>query len=130
MNDKEKNQVLNFLGQDKHIFADLLMLLFNDLSLQFNFKLKIQKASIQLIHTLPFAVLGFRKSKDYCFLEFYSASEIDNSRIVKKTKHNDRLIIHTVNLLPDSNIDDNILTWIKNSYELTTKTADYISPDK
>lgn len=119
MNEKERAQLTDFLGSDRQVYSDLVFLLFDNLSKQLDFKLKIQKASIQLIHKFPFAVLGFRKSKDYFFVEFYYNSVIDNSRIIKTKMFGDSMIIHTVNLYSNSIIDDNIVNWIKSSYELT-----------
>lgn len=121
MNDKERAKLIDFFKSDRQEYVELVFSLLESLSKQLEFKLKIQSASIQLIHKFPFAVVGFRKSKSYFFIEFYYNSVIDSHCIVKTTRLSNSVIIHTVNLSSESTIDDNIFDWIKSSYDLTMK---------
>lgn len=118
MNENNRTQLTGFLISDKQKYSGLLFALFDKLSLQFEFHLKIQKASIQLIHQHPFAVIGFRKSKDYLFVEFYHHSVINGLAIVKTKIAENSKIIHTIHLTPNAIINSNIINWIKDSYHL------------
>lgn len=121
MNEKDINRLLKFLDPDKQMYVDLLVRLLSRLSLEVDFKLKIQKASIQLIHQLPFAVIGFRKSKDYLLVEFYDNAAIEDERIVKRTVCKESMIIKTIHVTFDAEIDDAIINWIRKSFELVIK---------
>ena len=83
-----------------------------------NFKLKIQKASIQFLNPEPFAVIGLRRSKKDVFLEFYNEIEIDNNRIIKTVKGNNSFIINRVNISSDSDIDTELIDYIVHSDKL------------
>ena len=83
-----------------------------------DFKLKIQKASVQLLNPEPFAVIGLRRSKKDVFLEFYNEIEIDNNRIVKTLKGNNSFIINRVNITAERDIDTELIEYIVHSNEL------------
>ena len=118
MEDEDKKLIVDFLNIKKRKFADLVELLLNKLSQQIDFNVKIQKASIQLINKGAFAVLGFRKNMDSFFVEFYNAKQIENDRIAQMKRLNDSLIIHTVNISNSSEIDNMLISWIKQSDKL------------
>ena len=119
LDNSDKTAILDFLNKDKQLYVDLLLLFFNKLSLSIDFKIKIQKVSIQLTQKKPFAVVGFRKKCNYLIIEFYSDYPLDDNRIIKTNKTNNSKIIHTINVYKDSDIDDAIINWIIKSYELT-----------
>ena len=83
-----------------------------------DFKLKIQKASIQLLNPEPFAVIGLRRSKKNIFLEFYNETEIDKNRIVKTIKGNNSFIINRVDIASECDIDTELIEYIIHSNEL------------
>jgi hypothetical protein len=83
-----------------------------------DFKLKIQKASVQLLNPEPFAVIGLRRSKKDIFLEFYNEIEIDNNKIVKTLKGNNSFIINRVNITAERDIDTELIEYIVHSNEL------------
>ncbi|HEX2995074.1 MAG TPA: hypothetical protein VHP14_09620 [Anaerolineales bacterium] len=117
MNDRDKKEILDFLANDKQLHRDKLLSLLNALSSQLNYKIKIQRASIQLIHRRPFAVIGFRRKANCFFVEFYNDRIIESDRVIK-TNQRDSFIIHTVNVSMLSDIDDDLLEWMKHSSEL------------
>lgn len=122
MNEKENKEILQFLTNDKGLHSDKLFHLLNRLSSRLNCKIKIQRASIQLIHKVPFAVIGFRRRSNHFFVEFYNDCVIENDRVIKTNDHKgDSRIIHTVNILTFSDIDDDLMKWIKHSFELVNK---------
>lgn len=118
MNEREKQGILDFLANDRQCHSEKLFHLLNRLSLQLNYQLKIQRASIQLIHNAPFAVIGFRRRSNHFFVEFYNDRIIENNRIVTRQDKGNSLIIHTVNVSTLSDIDNDLLKWIKHSFEL------------
>lgn len=83
-----------------------------------DFKLKIQKTSIQLLNPEPFAVIGIRRSKNDVFLEFYNEIEIDKNRIVKTIKGNNSFIINRVNIVAENDIDTELIEYMVHSNEL------------
>ena len=85
--------------------------LLRTLAAKMAFKLKTQKASIQLLHDKPFAVLGFRRSHTHIFFEFYSAAEIKNGRIIKALRAKDGLLINRVEIFTTNDVDDELINW-------------------
>jgi hypothetical protein len=120
MNDKPREEILDFLANGRGLHSEKLLHLLNSLSSRLNYKLKIQRASIQLIHKAPFAVIAFRRKADHFFVEFYNDCIIEHDRIIKTNKRSS-LIIHTVNILTLSDIDDELLKWMERSFELVNK---------
>lgn len=82
------------------------------------FKLKIQKASIQFLNPEPFAVIGLRRSQKNVFLEFYNENKINKDRIVKTIKGNNPFIINRVNISDENDIDTELIKYIIHSNEL------------
>lgn len=101
-----------------HEHEVLSILLLNKMSKTMDFKLIFQKASIQLVNSEPFAVIGFRRSQKYIFLEFFNESKIENKRIIKTTKSKINLIINRVNIVTSDEIDTELLNWINDSYKM------------
>jgi len=83
-----------------------------------DFKLKIQKASIQFLNPEPFAVIGLRRNHKNVFLEFYNEKKIDKDRIVKTIKGNNSFIINRVNISDENDIDTELIGYIIHSNEL------------
>lgn len=92
--------------------------LLNELATAIDFKLKIQKASIQLVDNKPFAVLGFRRSQKHIFFEFYNAEEINNPRIIKTLLAKNGYFINRVEIFTANDVDDELINWTSASSEL------------
>ena len=112
---KENQALHRFLTGNKEQFSEIVWSLLNQLEKELTFKLKIQKASIQLVCNVPFAIIGFRRSLDYIFVEFYNDIMIDNPRIVSTIAKSKQLIIHRLYVSSLDDIDIQLLTWIKSS---------------
>ena len=115
MTAKENQEIQKFLTGDKAKFRGIVIAILNQLEKEIEFKLKIQKASIQLCCLVPFAVIGFRRSKSFIFVEFYNSNKIDDQRIVKSITKLEKLIINRVNIFSPNEIDKQLLNWIKKS---------------
>jgi len=76
------------------------------LSEKIDFKLKIQKASIQLLNPEPFAVLGYRRKQKYIFLEFYNKIEVEDCRVVKTLEAENRLFLNRIHITDVGDFDD------------------------
>ncbi len=109
-NELEKHFIFH---QKEHEILTLALL--DKFSNAFEFKLKVQKASIQLLNPQPFAVLGFRRSEKHIFIEFYTQTEIKNNRIVKTLKSENNLIINRVEIFTENDIDEELINWMKES---------------
>lgn len=121
MTNLEKEKLLSFLTQDRKQYSELILLFLSQLDKEVKFKLKIQKATIQLYHNVAFAVIGFRRSQSHVFIEFYNSDAICNPRIVKsitKPEH-PKLVINRINVSSLHEIDIELLTWVKTSSLLT-----------
>lgn len=129
MNDRERKGILDFLANDRQLHGEKLFHLLNSLSSRLSYKIKTQRASIHLIHRTTFAVIGFRRKTEHFFVEFYHDGIIENDRIIKTNKRNS-LIIHTVNILMLSDIDDDLLKWMKHSFELKKEETGTSSKSK
>lgn len=99
----------------RHEHQELAIYLLHTLAAKMAFKLKLQKASIQLLNDKPFAVLGFRRSRKHIFYEFYSATEINNARIIKTTRTKDGLLMNRVNIFTIYDVDDELINWTMTS---------------
>ena len=95
----------------QHEHQELAIHLLRTLAAKMAFKLKLQKASIQLLNDKPFAVLGFRSSQTHIFYEFYSAAEIKNARIIKTLLAKDGLLINRVEIFTTNDVDDEVINW-------------------
>lgn len=115
MTTKENQKLEAFFSEDRECFKETVLKLLNNLEKEITFSLKIQKASIQLCDKVTFAIIAFRRSKPYFFVEFYNPEKLDNSRIVKTIAKTETLIINRVNILLPKEIDKELLNWIKES---------------
>lgn len=91
---------------------------------EIDFRLKILKASIQLIKSQSFAVIGLRRSQEHIFIEFYSEALMDNTKIIKTIKGRNGFIINQVNISNDGDIDSELIRFIIHSCELLNKGGD------
>ncbi len=96
----------------------LSILIIKKMADRMEFKLKIQKTSIQLLNPEPFAVIGLRRSDKNVFLEFYNENEIDKSRTVKTIKGKNPFIINRVNIAFEHDMDTKLIEYIIHSNEL------------
>ncbi|MCP4130853.1 MAG: hypothetical protein GY754_07710 [bacterium] len=106
------DNISNLLHFHQHEHEALTVFLIKKLPQTMDFKLKIQKASIQLVNAEPFAVIGFRRSQKSIFLEFYNKSEIKHDRIIKTTASKNKLIINRVTIAAIDEIDAEIINWV------------------
>ena len=83
-----------------------------------DFRLKLQKASIQLIDAAPsatpFAVLGFRRTKPFIFLEFYGAADLDDARIVQTIEYEGRPL-HRIHIATPDDVTEDVVAWVVDS---------------
>lgn len=75
-----------------------------------------KQTSIHLEKTSGFA--GVHPRKDYFNLEFRTASKIDHPRITRHQQLSARRHEHTVKIANPDDIDSQLLTWLKEAYEL------------
>lgn len=115
MTEKEKEKLQSFLAIKKEQYSDIVVAFLKQLEEIVKFRLIFQKASIKLCVNEPFAVIAFRRSLSYVFIEFYNSFEIDSSRIIKKIVKSQQLIIHRIAVYSLNDIDGELIIWIKNS---------------
>jgi hypothetical protein len=115
MTAKEQQKLIDFFSTDRKCFEETVSMLLNTLAKEITFRLKIQKASIHLCDRVSFAVIAFRRSLPYFFIEFYNADKIVNPRIVKTITKSEKLVINRVNILSSNDIDSEFLNWIQKS---------------
>ncbi len=111
-------EIDNFLMFYKPKHKKLSIRILEEVANEIDFKLKIQKASIQLVTSQAFAVIGLRRSQESIFIEFYSKSKIDNDRIVKTIKGKNRLEINRINIFNENEINKELIKFILHSNEL------------
>jgi hypothetical protein len=75
-----------------------------------------KKGSIHLDHNSGFA--GVYPRKNYILLHFRTDYPIDTSRLLKQQQLSARRFKHTVRLDSDSQIDPELLSWLKDAYLL------------
>ena len=73
--------------------------------------------SIHLEKNSGFA--GVHPRKSYFNLEFRTDYQIDSPRIARVQQLSARRFEHTVKVASQSDIDDQLLTWLKSAYELS-----------
>jgi hypothetical protein len=76
-----------------------------------------KQTSIHLEKNSGFA--GVHPRKDYFSLEFRTDYPIDNPRIIRKPQLSARRYEHTVKLAKASDVDDQLLQWLKDAYDLS-----------
>jgi uncharacterized protein DUF5655 len=75
-----------------------------------------KQTSIHLDNANGFAGVNTRKS--YLLLNFRTDYKIDNPRITKLEQHSARRFMHTVRLAQESEVDAELLKWLKDAYLL------------
>lgn len=80
-------------------------------------KVAPKQTSIHLEKNSGFA--GVHPRKAYFNLEFRTDYKIENPRITRVQQLSARRFEHTVKLERESDIDDQLLTWLKDAYELS-----------
>ena len=115
MTSLENNKLDAFFINERKGYKETVVLLIKELKKAIDFKFKFLKASIQLVNKTPFAVIAFRRSKPYFFVEFYSTEQIKSPRIIKTIDKADQQIINRVNVLSIEQIDEELLNWIQKS---------------
>lgn len=114
---KEIPTYINFHKKEHEILSKYFIeKVFNKI----DFKLKIQKASIQLLNAAPFVVLGLRRSEKHIFIEFYNENIIDDKRIVKTLKKDDN-VINRVNISTTTDIDKQLVDFVIHSNYLINR---------
>ena len=87
------------------------------------FKIKILNASIHFTkENKIFSACGFRRKQNYFLIEFFSKTKINNIRILKEIKNKytekNEFIINRIEIRKENDIDDELIEWICNSYNL------------
>ena len=91
---------------------NLARTLLHEVAGQIDFTLKIQKASIQLLAPIPFAVLGFRRIQAHIFVEFLHESVLEHARIIKTITSAKHPPLHRVHVVTAEDIDPELIAWI------------------
>jgi hypothetical protein len=120
MTQTEIDKLDDFFLNDRINYKETIEGFLTEVEREITFKIKVLKASIQLLDKKPFAVIAFRRSKSYFFVEFYSTENIDNPRIIKTIKKSE-LIINRVNILSREQIDKELIHWIQKSKSIAVR---------
>ncbi|MEP7284205.1 MAG: DUF5655 domain-containing protein [Chloroflexota bacterium] len=80
-------------------------------------KVAPKQTSIHLEKNSGFA--GVHPRKTYFNLEFRTDYKIDAPRITRTQQLSARRFEHTVKLASESDVDEQLLTWLKDAYELS-----------
>jgi hypothetical protein len=97
---------------------ELSMFFLEKIAARLDFKLKIQRASIQLMNPHPFAVIGLRQSQSFIFIEFYNEVEVESKRVVKTLEGKNECIVNRVEIVHTNEIDSELLDFVVHSNSL------------
>jgi hypothetical protein len=75
-----------------------------------------KQTSIHLDRASGFAGINTRKS--YLLLNFRTSYPVENPRITKLEQHSARRFMHTVKLEHESDVDDELMGWLRDAYEI------------
>ena len=75
-----------------------------------------KQTSIHLDNASGFA--GVYTRKNYILLHFRTDYPIDDPRITKREQHSARRFMHTVKLTQTSDVDEQLLKWLEDAYQL------------
>lgn len=101
--------------------ATLSMFLLNRMAEKLSFRLKLQKATIQLIDGAAFAILGFRRSQQSIFVEFFTEKEVSSLRVERTVIGRNGKLINRVYLHVETDVDSELLQWLMHSNKLVTQ---------
>lgn len=106
---------IHFQGKEPNVRAvyDCLMLRLHELG---PVTASPKQTSIHLDRTTGFAGINTRKS--YLLLNFRTDYQVESPRITKVEKHSARRFMHTVKLQSETDVDDELLGWLRDAYEL------------
>jgi len=117
-----------FEKNNEKYFMNYIMELLNNLSQKIQFTLKPLSVQFHIMKgTEPFAAFGFRKKQkiSFFFIEFYSKDDINDEKIIKKTKKDIMIknkkfeyIINLIEIKMESKIDNQIIKWVEEAYKL------------
>ena len=112
-----------FIKFDKEDLIDHIEKLIANMQKKLAFEIKILNASIHFTKDNSiFSACGFRRRQNYFLVEFFSETNINNKRIVKEIKNKytekNKYIINRVEIRNESEIDNELIEWICNSYNL------------
>jgi len=121
---KEINKIL--LKYGKNNISKGIETLINKLSSEIIFDIKVLKSSIHFTKDkITFLVCGFRRNKDYYFIEFYSDKSINDKLIIKELKKdiivqnvNKVYIICRIEIINEISLNEKLIKWIIKSYNL------------
>ena len=87
------------------------------------FEIKMLNASMHFTkNNIIFSACGFRRKQKYFLIEFFSRTNINNKRIVKEIKNKytekNKYIINRVEIRDEYEIDNELIEWICDSYNL------------
>lgn len=102
-------------GKSKNHLRPLFDLLINRLSKDLKFELKIGKTYIGLINKLVFAAI-YVQTRQMIF-EFVPRKEFKSPRIIKTKKFQRARWAQYIKITNDADIDQELLDWVKFSYE-------------
>lgn len=105
----------------REVHKTLTDLFLGKMSKKTDFKLKVQKASIQLVGKEPFSVIGYRRSKGSIFVEFYSHDGLEHPRISQTIIAKNGLPLHRILIEKESDINDELLVWITESERIAVR---------
>ena len=130
MENKKSYDIVEFFNKfNEPYFIDCFNKLTTELREKISFDIKILNASIQFTkENSTFSACGFRRSKNYFFVEFYNENSITDKKIVREVKP-DRVYqgkkidyrISRVEIRNEIEIDEELIEWIVKSYKLVEK---------
>lgn len=107
---------LDHLNDKEKIVTEIYKKLISDLKEFGNIKIEPKKTSIHLGNRYGFA--GIYTRKDYINLEVHLNYQLTSERVSKIEQGSTNRFHHTIKLTKPSDIDKELLKWLKEAYEL------------
>ncbi len=107
---------LNHLADKEQIVTDIYEKLIAELHKFGQLIIEPKKTSIHLGNRFGFA--GVYTRKDYINLEIHLNHKLISDRVTKTEQASANRFHHTIKLTQTKNIDKELLTWLKQAYEL------------
>ncbi len=107
---------LDHLKDKEHIVSDLYEKLIAQLKKFGPIKIEPKKTSIHLVNRFGFAGVYTRQS--YIHLEVHLNYKLTSDRVLKVEQASANRFHHTIKLSSPKEIDKELLTWLKQAYEL------------